>query len=77
MRISSDKRLNEQLQEEVSTLRDIMISANKHHSSRFTARKSKDRPSMIITDTETNQETEVGLYAYREVMKALIELFED
>lgn len=77
MKIKSDERLNKQLQEEASTLRDIIINSNKIHSDRFLATKSTEMPEMIVTDTETSKTTKVPLFAYSNVMKALKELFED
>lgn len=77
MQIKTDERLNEQLQEEASTLRRLIIDNNKTYSTRFVTTESKDSPSMFITDTETDKTIEVPLYAFGDVMKVLRELFED
>ena len=77
MKIKSDERLNSQLQKEVCELRGLIIKNNKYHSKRFVAVSSTKTPSRIITDTDTGKTTEVSLYAYSEVMKALKELFDE
>lgn len=76
MKISSDNRLNSQLQKDVSDLRDCIVNAVQSSSERFIAAQSADTPEMIITDTITWRRTTVPLYAYNEVMKTLTELFE-
>lgn len=77
MQIKTDERLNEQLQEEASTLRRFIIDNNKTYSTRFVTTESKDSPNMFVTDTETDKTIEVPLYAFGDVMKALRKLFED
>lgn len=76
MKITSDKRLNNQLQEDISELRESIIENVKTTSKRFVAVNPTDKPEMIITDTSTWKTTTVPLYAYGNVMKALTELFE-
>ena len=76
MKIKSDERLNSQLQNEVSELRESIIKNVKNTSERFVAVSSTDAPEMIITDTTTWRTTTVPLYGYGNVMKALSELFE-
>lgn len=76
MKIKSDERLNEQLQEEVSTLRKCIAKSNKNYSGRFLATESETSPSMIVTDAESGKSIEVPLFAYGDVMKALKGLFE-
>ncbi|QST02469.1 hypothetical protein IMZ31_23760 (plasmid) [Pontibacillus sp. ALD_SL1] len=75
--ISSDKKANSALQEELGELRGgIVDQANRQAMpARFKVKAHKDAPRMILTDTETDRTVEVPLFAYREVRKALHGLF--
>lgn len=75
--ISSDKRLNPQLKEEVSSLRgNISEQAEKNElPSRFVVEPHDDLPKMIIKDTITGKTSEVPIFAYGEVRKVLGDLF--
>lgn len=76
MNIESDKNFNVQHQEEVSELRGTMLSqAKKEESKRFLCKPSTTKPSLVILDVYTNKTTEVPLFASKEVLKALNELF--
>lgn len=77
MKIKADEQLNSELQKQVSGLRDGMLSQiKKEESSRFVAKPSNENPCTIITDTVTGKTTEVPLFASREVLVALNNLFE-
>jgi hypothetical protein len=77
--ISTDKRMNPALKEEVTTMRgSILDQAEKSPlPDRFTLTNHPDRPAMIITDTQSNRSVTVSLFAYREVREALYTLFNE
>lgn len=76
MKIKADELLNSELQKEVSELRNGMFSqVKKEESKRFTVKPSNTNPCAIITDTITGKTTEVPLFASREVLLALNNLF--
>ncbi len=63
---------------DVSQLRGGMIGqVQKSTSKRFSAEPSVDEPSMWITDHVTGRQCQVGLFAARETLEALNELFPD
>ena len=78
MKIISDRRMNPVLQKEVQELRGSILEQVEQNelSSRFKCEKLQTEPSMLITDTETDRQTIVPLFAYGEVRRILKDLFE-
>lgn len=77
--IHSDEKMNPVLKEEVSELRGGMYNQAEKNElpKRFISIPSENTPSIIITDTETDRETTVSLFAYGGVRKALNDLFKE
>lgn len=75
--ISSDEKSNPVLKEEITSLRGGMLAQAEKIElpSRFEVESHKERPRMIIKDKETGKVTEVPIFAYGEVRKALHDLF--
>lgn len=74
VKIKSDKGLNDQLKEQVQTLRGVINTGEP--SSRFARKYCDDIPAVEIMDRETGKKTIVSLYAVASTMQALAELFE-
>ena len=62
---------------ETATVRGAMeeISKNIPLPERFVVQNDEVESAVIITDTRTNRETQISLYAFGEVRKALNDLF--
>jgi hypothetical protein len=76
--LPSDNLLNPTLKKEVSELRGGILEQAEtiKLNERFAVHPHENKPSMIIKDLTTGNSTEVPLFAYREVRKALNNLFE-
>ena len=79
MPISTDDRLNPQLAQQLSSLRGGLIETAEIQvmPERFTASPHPDRPAMILIDTVMGNSATISLFAYREVRKALQDLFQN
>lgn len=77
--IRSDERMNKALKNEIGGLRGSMLNAAEAIMipERFYVYPDPDSPSMWIGDSETGEETNVSLYAYREVRVALSRLAQE
>ena len=64
--IKTDKTMNPRLRKQVQGLRNSMESAAEKQDlpKRFSIAQSKDKPAMIITDSETAKQVEVPLCDY-------------
>ncbi|MNB84022.1 hypothetical protein D3C81_384480 [compost metagenome] len=73
----SDNTMNSALKSEVQGLRGAIgnTAEKQPMPERFEATPLADDPSIMILDTETGKSTIVPIFAYREVRKALNELF--
>ena len=74
VKIKSDNKLNNELKDEVQTLRGMINTGEP--SERFGRTYHPDLPKMIVLDRETGKSVEVSLCDASGVMKALSELFE-
>lgn len=79
LHISSDKRLNPALANELGGLRGGMAAAADavQIPDRFDCHPHPDKPAMVITDMQTGRQVEVTLGGYRAARTVLAGLFSD
>lgn len=76
MKLNSDNKLPNELQDTVQKTRGARLMSAELHPlpKRFMVEEDKENPSVWIIDTETGVMTEVSLFAYASVRKAIKEL---
>ena len=77
MKLKNDANLPEDLQQTVQRVRGERLQSAEAYKlpKKYIVEEDKENPTVWIIDTETGVMTEVSLYAYSNVRKAIKELF--